>query len=341
MWPWYTASISGRYLNWFPGNENSQMNILVTGISGFVGKNMIRYFQQQKGISLYGHSRHPENASQSTGLPVTQFLPNITKEALDKHGISATVHLAGIAHDIAGAFTEEDYQKGNFENTCRVFEAFNQSSARKFIFLSSIKAVADQATGLITENTKPEPGTPYGRSKRMAEKHILSSAKADKKIYLLRPCMIHGPENKGNLNLLDKLVQKGIPYPLGLFQNQRSFLSIDNLLFVVDHLLTTDVKSGVYNLADDGFLDTKELVCLLANANGKKPRIWNWPIGMVKSLAKLGDLLNLPLNQQSLGKLTESYQVSNKKIKDAIGAPLPVSMEEGLKKTIAHFHGVD
>ena len=68
----------------------------------------------------------------------------------------------------------------------------------------------------------------------------------DKQVYILRPCMIHGSGNKGNLNLLYNVVRKGIPWPLGAFENRRSFTSIDNLCYVVEGLLTKEVGSGIY-----------------------------------------------------------------------------------------------
>ena len=83
--------------------------------------------------------------------------------------------------------------------------------------------------GILTEDTIPNPKTHYGISKLQAENYILDQKLPEgKRVYILRPCMIHGPGNKGNLNLLYTLVKKGFPWPLGAFENQRSFLSIDN-----------------------------------------------------------------------------------------------------------------
>ena len=73
--------------------------------------------------------------------------------------------------------------------------------------------------------------------------------------------MIHGPNNKGNLNLLYSFVKKNIPYPFGSFENKRSFVSIDNLCFVIKELIENkEIPSGVYNISDDQTLSTNELV---------------------------------------------------------------------------------
>ncbi|MBV5342376.1 nucleoside-diphosphate-sugar epimerase, partial [bacterium] len=93
-------------------------------------------------------------------------------------------------------------------------------------------------------------------------------------LYILRPCMIHGPGNKGNLNLLYNVVKRGIPYPLGAFENRRSFCSIDNLSFVINGLIENQVASGIYNVCDDETVSTNELIELISISLGKKSRIW-------------------------------------------------------------------
>lgn len=151
--------------------------------------------------------------------------------------------------------------------------------------------------------------------------------------------MIIGPKNKGNLNLLYKLASKGIPWPLGSFENKRSFCSIDNLMFIIKELIERDdIPSGVYNIADDEALSTNEVISILAESQDREPKIWKMSKSLIQLLAKLGDLVHLPLTTERLQKLTESYIVSNQKIKTAIGKPLPISAKEGLLKTFNSFN---
>jgi nucleoside-diphosphate-sugar epimerase len=202
-----------------------------------------------------------------------------------------------------------------------------------------VKAVADEVEGTLTEAAVPNPKTHYGIAKRQAEEYILAQKlPKGKRVYILRPCMIHGLGNKGNLNLLYQSVAKGLPWPLGDFQNKRSFLSIDNLCFVVKELLdNTTTPSGIYNMADDEALSTNQLIALLGKSLEKKNKILNIPASWIKIIAKLGDTLNLPLNSERLQKLTENYVVSNDKIVKAIGKPLPISSTEGLLRTFQSF----
>ena len=150
--------------------------------------------------------------------------------------------------------------------------------------------------------------------------------------------MIHGPGNKGNLNLLYNMVRKGIPWPLGAFENRRTFTSVENICFAVNGVLTKDVPSGIYNMGDDEALSTNELIEEICKSLGKKAHIWKLPKGLMNGVAKVGGWLHLPLNPERLRKLTESYVSSNEKIKKALGVEkMPVDARDGLKVTLESF----
>lgn len=296
--------------------------ILITGSSGFVGKNLFTYLDK-KNSCIHKVSR--------TELENIQYIesPN------------AFIHLAGKAHDLKNASNPQEYYDVNFGLTKKVYDAFLQSDAKKFIFISSVKASADTVENVLTEEDIPAPQTHYGKSKLMAEQYIQSQElPAGKSYYILRPCMIHGPGNKGNLNLLYKFVQKGIPYPLAAFDNKRSFLSIDNLCFIIDALLKKDIPSGIYNVADDEVLATSEVVKLIGQSLRQKARLWKISKSLIKSVAGLGSVLHLPLNAERLQKMTESYVVSNQKIKNALEmSVLPLKAQDGLLHTFKSFAG--
>ncbi|WP_264566693.1 NAD-dependent epimerase/dehydratase family protein [Flavobacterium sp. N3904] len=298
------------------------MNILLTGSSGFVGTNLKNYLENSSEIRCLS-VRYKEN----------QFF---------KFDEGALIHLAGKAHDLKKVSSSQDYYDANFKLTKQLFDAFLVSELGVFIFMSTVKAVADEVEGILDEDAKPNPKTHYGIAKHQAEEYILSQKlPKGKRVYILRPCMIHGPENKGNLNLLYQLVAKGLPWPLGTFENQRSFLSIENLCFVIKELLENEmIPSGVYQVADDEVFSTNELIRLLATTLGKKSKILNLSKNMIRAIAKSGDYLHLPLNSERLQKLTENYVVSNQKIVKAIGKSLPVSSKEGLIKTFKSFRKI-
>ena len=295
------------------------MKITITGASGFVGYNLQEYLKDA----------HNVHAMRVRYMANQQF----------DLACDAIIHLAGKAHDLKKMSNPTDYYESNFELTKQLYDSFLISTASVFIFLSTVKAVADIVHGTLTEDVVPDPKTHYGIAKRQAEQYILSQPLLQgKRVYILRPCMIHGPGNKGNLNLLYQLVSKGLPWPLGDFKNERSFLSIGNLCFVIKELLeNTAISSGVYQVSDDIPLSTNELIYFLGITIDKKNRILNIPSSWIKAVAKLGDYLYLPLNSERLQKLTENYVVSNRKIVAAIGKPLPIQSKEGLLQTFQSF----
>lgn len=324
------------------------MNILITGVHGFVGSNLVvalKRYHSLYGLDIVAPKKEGVVKTfswkdiETTSFPM-QFLPKF----------DAIIHLAGKAHDTKNQSASQVYFDINTGLTQKIFDFFLESSAKRFIFFSSVKAAADSVVGdMLTEDVIPTPVGPYGESKIAAEEYILSKLRSedgelkvamqrDKRVYILRPCMIHGPGNKGNLNLLYNVVKKGIPWPLGDFENKRSFTSIDNLCYVVEGLLTKDVASGIYHMGDDEALSTNELIALMCEAMGKEPHIWKMNRKMMEGCAGLGTLLHLPLNTERLRKLTENYVVSNEKIKSALGIDrMPVRAADGIMKTIRSF----
>ncbi len=295
------------------------MKITITGASGFVGINLHKYLK---------HAHMINNMS-------VRYLPNQIFEIKT----DAFIHLAGKAHDLKKSSSPNDYYEANFELTKQLFDAFLVSEASIFIFMSTVKAAADDLDVILTEDYIPNPKTHYGIAKHQAEQYLLNKeVPKSKRVYILRPCMIHGPGNKGNLNLLYKIVKNKIPWTLGAFDNQRSFLSIENLCFIIEELLENSaIRSGIYNIADDQTLSTNELIRLLGSSLGFQTNIWKINSHFIKSIAKVGDYLNLPLNSERLQKLTSNYSVSNEKILKAIKKPLPVSAKEGLMTTFNSF----
>ncbi len=273
------------------------MKILMTGSHGFVGTNLIEALSDKHEIIRWD-------------ARVDQPLPEV----------DAVIHLAGLAHDTKHTTEAEAYYKVNTLLTQQIYDRFLESSAKKFIFFSSIKA--------------QDGDTPYALSKKKAEDYILNNMD-DKRVYILRPCMIHGKGLKGNLPLLYKVVKTGIPWPLAAFENQRSYASMENVSYIVNELLHKDVESGVYPICDDEPVSTNELISIICGCLGKKIKLWRIPQGIMTACAKIGDLFHLPLNSERLGKLTENYVVSNSDIKHALSIKeMPIKAVDGLKSTI-------
>lgn len=296
------------------------MKIIITGATGFVGKNLTQYLTTKSDTVIPLSIRNGDYQLDNTA--------------------DAVIHLAGKAHDTKNTSDNNEYYRVNTDLTIALFDKFLQSDIKDFIFFSSVKAAADSVEGTLTEDSKANPQTAYGKSKLKAETYLLSKQlPSNKRLIIIRPCMIHGEGNKGNLNLLYQVVKYSVPWILAAYENRRSFISIDNLNYVIYEILNhPEIPSGIYNIADDKPMSTNALITLIAESINKKPRLLKIPKFAISQMAKIGDKAHLPLNTERLQKLTESYVVSNQKIKQSLGIEtLPFTVEQGLTKTIKSF----
>lgn len=312
------------------------MRILITGVTGFVGSNLAPYLA---GHTVYGLDIV---APEMPGVEKIYSWEDMAKDQLPP--VDAIVHLAGKAHATGKPWEEAEYFQVNRDLTVRIFDYFRSHNITKFVFFSTVKAVAEEVPGVLTEEADPAPVGPYGESKWAAERYI-QNVKRDhphwaeqRGIYVFRPCMIHGPGNKGNLNLLYNVVSRGIPWPLGSFDNRRTFTSVENICFAVKGVLTGNIPSGTYLMGDDEPLSTNEIIEVIGSVLGRKIPVWHLPKWMIHGLARVGGWLHLPLNPDRLRKLTENYIVSNAKIEAALGiSAMPVRARDGLVHTIKSF----
>ena len=305
-------------------------NILITGVSGFLGVNLVASLSGRSDIRLFGYSRDAQKAMRSMGAAPITMVNDCTASTLEHNHIHTIIHLAGIAHDLSNQYKADDYYEVNHRQTVKLYDAFLKSSAINFVFISSIKAVIDIGDHGVDEDITPNPVTDYGKSKLMAEQYITGKQVQGKNYFILRPVMVHGPGNKGNLNLLYKFVKKGLPYPFGAFDNQRSFLSVDNFNFVIHNVIDSKIASGIYHLSDTGTMSTKDLVRLIGRTVGKRATVLRINKGLIQTLAVVAG------KKKTIDKLTENMIVPNQKILNAIG-PFPTDIESGLRKTILSF----
>ena len=288
------------------------MTILITGAYGFVGTNLCRY------LSDKGHECIALDIPKAKrdDVPYSEFHTWDELDGIDFSKIDAIVHLAGKAHDLKKVSDPQSYFDINVGLTERIFNA-SDGKVPRFIYFSSSKAA--------------DADTPYGKSKLAAEQFLNGRA------IVLRPAMIHGPGNKGNLNLLWGIARRGFPWPLAAFENKRSFTSIGNICAAVEALCERG-ENGIYPIADDEMLSTNRLIELMAETCGRKPRLWHLSKGLMCFAAKTGDILHLPLNTERLGKLTEDSFVDNSVLKKHLGwSQMPIRAEDGMRSTLKSF----
>ena len=292
------------------------MKILITGAYGFVGTNLCKYLTER------GHQCDAldVSAAKRDNVPYQSFYTwsdlDSSPSPISFTSYDAIVHLAGKAHDLKKVASETSYFDINVGLTEKIFNA-SIGKVPRFVYFSSSKASAD--------------GNAYGRSKLAAEQFLNGRA------IVLRPAMIHGPGNKGNLNLLWGIARRGLPWPLAAFENKRSFTSIGNICAAVEALCERG-GNGVYPIADDEMLSTNRLIELIAEVCGRKAKLWRIPKGLMRMVAKFGDVLHLPLNTERIEKLTEDSFVDNSRLKSQLGwERMPIRAEDGMRDTLRYF----
>jgi nucleoside-diphosphate-sugar epimerase len=318
---------------------NNKIRILLSGSNGFVGKSIIKYLNKlNNNIIIIKLSRSFNDDSSISWEDLDNTIPEC----------DIYIHLAGIAHDLKHNINATDYYSVNVGLTKKLFDIFLKSKAKKFIYFSSVKVLGDDCNKILDENSKLNPKTIYAKTKLLAENYlnnkyncILHENLYNKKLIILRPCMIYGNGNKGNLNILFNFFKKGYPYIFTNFKNKRSYLSITNLNYILENIIYSNIKSGTYLLSDDQFVSTYELVEMSEIILNKKIVCLKFPKFIIFTLAYLGNIFNLSFNTNSLKKITKNCMVSNKKIKSELNINLPINSYDGLKLVLAHLNSIN
>ncbi len=310
---------------------DKKISVLIAGVTGFIGTHLSKHLSE-KGYEVSGLIRR-DSATRLMSAFVSQW--HYWDDIPDLSTFDVVINLTAKAHDTEDRTEEEEYFRINYGLNNLLFERLLDSTCRRYIYMSSVKAVADTVDGVLSEDDPALPLTPYGQSKWEAEKH-LNTHKEDVGLLILRPVMVYGTGNKGNLSLLYNFVSRGLPWPLAGFDNQRSFLSIRNLCHVVEMYVAGKLASGTYNVADSDSVSTRQLIEWMAEAIGTKPRFIAIPRPIVRITAKAGDIVHLPLNSERLKKLTENYVVSNRKLINALGHELPFMLKQEMIDTLQH-----
>ena len=320
--------------------------ILVTGASGFFGQVLCRELRQA-GWEVRG-TFHRGSPAAEPGVEWRRIgsISGSTDWSNLLDGTEAVVHAAAVAHRIGPKAQVADavYDEVNHRGTARLAAAARAAGVRRFVFVSSIGAVTDASAEPVDEATPCFPATPYGRSKLAAERAVASAlAGGDCEWCILRPPLLYGPGNPGNMERLLRLLRLPVPLPLGGLRNCRSFLYVLNLADAVKVALAHPAAAGeVFCLADDEMLSTSELLRALGRAAGRPVRLFGVPAGVLEFMGRLGDGCERltgrspGLNTEAVRKLRSSLPVSAAHFSALCGWRPPFRLIEGLAATVAN-----
>lgn len=302
--------------------------ILITGASGFIGTHWLEYCKKNVLEYEFVFFQRTEKQASSSN---TVGLENLATALLEKN-VYAIIHLAGLAHDTKNVSQPEDYVAANTQLTQRLWDIYLTSPTSKFIFVSTIKSIQSVSSIVEDEHFSEKVNTPYALSKRAAEEYLEKTVLPEgKSFYILRPVLVYGNEPKGNLGTLKKWAARGFPYPLAAFDNQRSYLHVDNLAFIIQKILESNIQSGAYNCSDRTPVSTTQWFKAFSRQTNQTPKLWYIPRSWWKALAKMGDTFSLPFNSEILQKMTSDLVVRNHKIVSALGQELPYDTTDFVK----------
>jgi nucleoside-diphosphate-sugar epimerase len=305
--------------------------IVVTGSSGFVGSHLVDHLLNFK-YDFVATSRSHCNGNDRRFVKSPQLGPNADWSRILK-GCETVVHLAARAH-IAGPCnlreSEDIYGQTNEKGASRLVGQAIDAGVKRFIFISSIGVVADTSRSRLSTKSQCTPITCYARSKLAAEKSLKEScAAASMKYTIIRPPLVYGPKNPGNMAKLLKIIGTGIPMPLAALDlNLRSFVGIYNLIDLILLCLEHPAAANqTFHVSDDDDISTAELLRRMAKALGKPVR--NLPVP--RSLLRGG--LRLVGKGEWVDKLFGDLRVDISETKRVLGWEPKVTMQEELQRT--------
>lgn len=315
-------------------------SILVTGADGFVGgylceQLLLKGFRVKAAVC-----KKFRCGSVPLGVEVVEIEPigfdTDWTTAID--GVNIVIHLAARVHAVKDAAADPlvEYRRVNTHGTETLAKAAQMYGVRRFIYMSSVKVNGEGRNTPYTENDVPQPEDSYGISKFEAEQILREiSIRSGLEFVILRPTLIYGPKVRANFLKLMRIVSSGFPIPFGSINNLRHFVYIGNCvdatIACIDH---PKAVGETFLVSDDRRVSTGELVRLLALFMGVKPRLFPFPVSILKTI---GDLLG---KKDEVIRMLCSLYIDNSKIKKTLGWEPPYSIEEGIRETVKWYMSI-
>ncbi|MEM9162081.1 MAG: NAD-dependent epimerase/dehydratase family protein [Cyanobacteria bacterium P01_F01_bin.4] len=324
--------------------ETQTQTVLVTGATGFIGGHLLPVLSQECGkIVAAVRSEDGQPFEASVRWVVVGEIDGQTDWQAALEGVDTVVHLAARAHQIkdTSADPEGDFQRVNVQGTANLVRQCVEHGVKHFVFISSIGAMATLSATQLTVDAPCHPDTPYGRSKFDAEKAVIELAGDAMTWTILRPTLVYGAGNPGNMERLIKLVDKGLPLPFGAIENRRSFIYVGNLVDIIVRVMTHPHAINQVFLASDGEdLSTPALIRALAECVDKPCQLLKISPGVLRLGGRLGDGLQavlgrpIGLNSETMERLLGSLFVDNSQLRSRLDWQPPYSLATGLQRTL-------
>ena len=319
--------------------------VVVTGANGFIGRHLCQSLAA-RGFRVRGITRS------KAGIPIGNVESAIANDLLDRDAIRAALHGAGtVIHLAARVHANNDGKSDaaseckriNVDGTSLLIDEAVAAGAKGFLFISSVKAVAGESDKILTADTPPQPVDAYGESKLEGERLVkVAATRAGLHAPILRLPNVYGPGMKANMITLFKVIEKGIPLPLGSIRNRRSFAFVNTAVGAIEALITSEAAAHetVY-VSDEQDVSTPELIRHIAKALGRRARLVPVPAGLINGMAGAGGLLSrfppFHLKGDSLAAVLGSLFVDTYRLRETTGFVPPTTLETGMLRTAEWF----
>lgn len=301
--------------------------VLLTGATGFIGRKLAEQLKSNEEIhlSLLGRKEASIPAARQYTQPISSSQNYLT--ALS--GAETVIHLAAIPDTEASV---DEVREINVKVPTTLAQQAKESGVKRFIFLSSVKAMGEStmSNSPYKYNSECSPEDLYGVSKRDAELALKNELEgSETELVIIRPPLVYGPGVKGNFKALMGLAKKNLPLPFASVENKRSLVSLDNLV----SLIVTCVKhpeplNGTFLVSDDHDVSSKELFETLTRAYGKDPKLWPFPVSLMKLSAKM-------LGKKKIAdRLFGNLQLDINHTKKALNWEPPVTFNDAIQKCV-------
>lgn len=311
-------------------------NILVTGGTGFIGSHLLLALNEKNLPVTLAVRHHTSNSLNTAHKVVNVGAVDETTDWTDTlKEVDVVVHLAARAHQLndQSLDPEAKFLRINCEGTRTLAKQAIAAGVKHFIFISSIGAMATLSDTIISEESPCQPDTPYGHSKLSAETALIELCRNTQMNWtILRPTLVYGPNNPGNMKRLFALVTKNLPLPFGSILNSRSLLYVGNLVdAIIKCIEDARAKNQTFIISDGEDLSTSELIFRMGNAMGEKTLLLPFPPSLLRLAAKMIK------KEEVADRLLGSLQVDSSKIRQMLDWKPPYTVDQGLQATADWF----
>lgn len=311
--------------------------VLVTGASGFIGRSLCAELTR-RGCDVLALLRRPAAGPWSSVVLAELGAGSMSAASLE--GVDTIFHLAGKAHVKARSAAEvREYEAVHVHGTRSLLVAAREAGVRRFVLLSSVKAMGEGGEDTRDEDSPCDPQSPYGITKLEAERLVLEELPLPCPV-VLRPALVYGAGSKGNLDLMIRAVRKGLFPAIAFPPNARSMIHVVDVVRAC--LLAADRPAAcgrTYVLTDGLEYSTNDIVAWIFEALGKRPG-FRLPFPVLQAASHFGDLacklgLPAPLTSDALEKLAGSARYSNAKICRELGFAPSRDLRQGIREMIS------